>query len=190
MHGRRRIADYRPDNSSCDEVTDDDELLTDPSGRRRTRLAQVARSTTAMLQLEKTRVPGTATRQMMVERASPATVKAVNDLIGEEIVLYGNDRAVANSIYSSMGESALPAPAVTVAISSVEQACVASASKVSTYAGSTVAVVDSGEQQVVKAVADVMNAMSTVVSNVAQAQAMLKRGRCQHVRPCLDQTQK
>jgi hypothetical protein len=175
MHDRKRTADNRQNNSSDGEETDDDELQTDPSGRRRTRLAQATRA--SRLQ---TRVSSTATRHTIVERASPASLHPVNDLIVEETVLYGNNRAAANTIRNAMGDAALLLPAAKVAVSRLEKACAATANRVSTNAGFTVAAADSGEQQVVKAVADVMRAaMSTAVSKWhrrRQLHCVLRRG--------------
>jgi hypothetical protein len=112
MHGRKRTADNRQNNSrlsSDDDTTDDEELQTDLNGRRRTRIAQVARSTTTMLQ--ETRVPCTAIRPTMVERARRAKVHVVHDLTVEETVLNGNHLAVSNIIVNAMGDAALLVPA-------------------------------------------------------------------------------
>ncbi len=105
---------------------------------------QATRSKTA--ELQQPRVSGTAPRHTMLERVSLASVHAVNDLIVEETVQYGNNRAAANTICNAMGDAALLVPAAKVAVSSVEKACAATANRVFTNAGPTFAAVDSAEQ--------------------------------------------
>ncbi len=132
LHDRKSTANKRQNNSSDYEETDDEDLRTDPSGRRRTRLAQATCSKPA--ELQELRVSGTTPLHTMVERASPASVHAVNDLIVEETVLYGNNRETANTICNAIGDAALLVPAAKVAVSSVEKACAATANRVSTNA--------------------------------------------------------
>jgi hypothetical protein len=172
MRGRRRTAINLQNNSSGDEETDDEELRTDLSDKRRTRLAQVTRSTTA--ELQQLRVSGTTPWHTRIEKSSPASVQVENDLIVEESVISDNNRAAANTSCSVMGDAALLIPPAAVAVSSVETACAATANRVPTNVGTTVA--DLGEQPVVKAVADVMSAaVRPAVRDGAREQAMTMR---------------
>jgi hypothetical protein len=83
MHGRMRAADNLQNDFRDDEVRDDEELLTDPNGQRRNRLARATRRKTAelwyLVQLLGTR--------LLVEQASPALEHVVTAPKAEEAVI-------------------------------------------------------------------------------------------------------
>jgi hypothetical protein len=87
MHGRKLTADNLQNNPSDDEVTDDEELQTDPraSGRRRHRLAQAACSTNVELQLQRTLVSGpTKDAQEKSRREVAKTQDFIGSITGTE----------------------------------------------------------------------------------------------------------
>jgi hypothetical protein len=86
MYCRKRAAENRQNNFSDDEVTDDEELLSGPRGRRRKKLAQATCRKPAGPQ--RVLISSATARHTTAERVSPTSEQAVANPIAEEAAIY------------------------------------------------------------------------------------------------------
>ena len=164
LYGRKRFADSRQNNSSEDEVTDDEELRSDPSlsSRLRKRPGQVVGINPTGTQHAP--VSGTNARHATAVRSKPA----VTTRLAEEAVPSNNTRAAANKAIHVVRQLGLLVPAATKATLHDEEPLAAPESPAPILKESNTTAAGSMGCAVVKAATDVVCASGSTTSTNRQ----------------------